>query len=354
MGAWDARCQHLHRRRTRGDGDRQLCRCLSQLEQPPCGLWPRVLLRHPDRSNSPVKPIIVEKRQPCYKNLVPVREATLADLESCGRICFEGFKSVNEKHGFPSNYATVEAARDRVRSFLEHPGVWGIVYEDHREILGFLFMSERDPVRGIGPIVVAPERASGGVGRQLMEAALERAAGSPSVRLTQESFNMQSMGLYASLGFDVTEPLAVLSGTYTGDADPRFDVRIMGDSDLNACASLYERVHGIPRTNEIRDAIRSGTAWGAIESGRLVAYASAPNRWPINHGVADTEAHMRALLQGLRSLDSEPFSLLLPLRQGDLLRWCLRHGFRAIKPVTLMSKGEYEAPVGSWYPSILY
>lgn len=283
-----------------------------------------------------------------------VREATLDDLDTCGKICFDGFKLVNEQHGFPSNYATVEAARDRVRSFLEHPEVWSIVYEEDVAILGFLFMSERDPIRGIGPIVVAPEAASRGVGRQLMAAALTRAEGSPSVRLTQESFNMHSMGLYASLGFDVKEPLAVLSGLYTGDASSEFDVRPLKDDDLRACASLYERVHGVARTNEIRDAIRSGTAWGATKSGRLVAYAAAPNRWPINHGVADSEAHMQALLQGLGANRDQPVSLLLPLRQGDLLRWCLGNGFQAVKPVTLMSKGAYHEPAGSWYPSILY
>ena len=56
-----------------------------------------------------------------------MRPATAADAEACGRIGYEGFKALNERHGFPTNYPSVEAATARVRAFLGHPAIYGIV-----------------------------------------------------------------------------------------------------------------------------------------------------------------------------------------------------------------------------------
>ena len=50
----------------------------------------------------------------------------------CGRICYDGFKALNERHGFPTNYPSVEAATARVRAMLEHPAVFGVVAERRR------------------------------------------------------------------------------------------------------------------------------------------------------------------------------------------------------------------------------
>jgi hypothetical protein len=46
--------------------------------------------------------------------------------------------------------------------------------------------------------------------------------------------------------------------------------------------------------------------------------------------------------------------LLLPTRQADLFRWCLKNGMRVLKPMTLMTMGEYHEPRGSYLPSVGY
>jgi hypothetical protein len=43
---------------------------------------------------------------------------------------------------------------------------------------------------------------------------------------------------------------------------------------------------------------------------------------------------MRALIAGVLGVGDEPASFLLPTRQAGLLRWCLREGLRAVKPMT--------------------
>ncbi|WP_222183471.1 GNAT family N-acetyltransferase [Geminicoccus harenae] len=284
-----------------------------------------------------------------------VRPATVTDAEVCGRICYEGFKALNERHGFPPNYPSVEAAIARVQSFLGHPAVFGVVAvgQDGR-VLGFNFLSERDPIRAVGPIVVDPVAQGRGVGRQLMAAVLERTADAPGVRLAQEAFNLGSLALYVGLGFEAREPLVALAGRPVHAIPAGWDVRPLRVEDLAASAALYERVHGHSRANELREAMGKGLAWVASRDDRVVTYAAAATAWLANHGVAETEEDMAALLAGAARSVEEPVALLLPIRQAGLFRWCLAAGLRQVKPMVLMSRGEYREPRGAWFPSILY
>jgi hypothetical protein len=50
--------------------------------------------------------------------------------------------------------------------------------------------------------------------------------------------------------------------------------------------------------------------------------------------------------------DSQSRSLCI--RRAALFRWCLTQCFRAIRPMALMTIGEYREPRGSYFPSVLY
>jgi GNAT superfamily N-acetyltransferase len=285
---------------------------------------------------------------------ITIRPATGADSEACGRVAYEGFRSVNERHAFPTNYPSVEAATRRVRILIDHPRVYGVVAEADGRTVGFCFLSERDPIRAVGPMVVDPAMHTRGIGRRLMAAVLERARGAPSVRLLQETYNMQSLALYASFGFEVKELLIVMAGTPTGSPMDGWEVRRLEERDLAESTTLYERVHGFPRTNELRDAIAMGSPIAALRSGRMTAYLAVPTFWIASHGVAESQEDVQALLLGARRITEEPLSFLLPTQDASLFRWCLAEGFRAIKPMSLMVIGEYQEPRGSYFPSVLY
>jgi hypothetical protein len=49
-----------------------------------------------------------------------------------------------------------------------------------------------------------------------MEAVIERERGPAGIRLVQDAFNMCSLSLYASLEFEVKEPLALVQGRPKG------------------------------------------------------------------------------------------------------------------------------------------
>ena len=165
---------------------------------------------------------------------------------------------------------------------------------------------------------------------------------------------MLSVSLYASLGFDVKEPLLLMRGRPTSKPPLGVEVRYIKGEDVSECAALYSRVHGFERLNELRDALKTLSPLVALREGHVTAYALALTMWPRNHAVAATEEDMKALLLGAAAMNSEPLSFLLPVRQANLFRWSLSEGFRAVMPATLMAMGKYQEPEGCYFPSILY
>ena len=167
---------------------------------------------------------------------------------------------------------------------------------------------------------------------------------------------MQSLALYASLGFEVKEPTVVMTGTSSSGPTAGIEVRPLAEADLDECERLCLSVHGFERTNELRDAIQVPvlSPFVAVRDGRITAYATTLTFFPAAHGVAETEKDMCALIAGALAGGEEPASFLLPTRQAGLFRWCLSAGLRPAKPMTYMSLGEYREPDGCWIPSVLY
>jgi GNAT superfamily N-acetyltransferase len=273
-----------------------------------------------------------------------------ADRDEAARIVFEAFAGIHDHHGFARDFPTLDAARRLTGDFIAHPSIWGVVAEVDGRIVGSNFLDERGPVRGVGPITVDPAAQGGGVGRRLMEAVLERGAGAAGIRLLQDSFNTRSLALYASLGFDVAEPVALIGGRARGASVPGVELRPLREADLAECERLHRRVHGFERTAELRDALAALTPIVAVRDGRIVAYATTLTFFPAAHAVAESERDMLALIAGAGA----PASFLLPARQGELLRACLDAGLRVVKPMTYMTLGEYREPAGAWIPSVLY
>jgi predicted N-acetyltransferase YhbS len=284
---------------------------------------------------------------------VTLRPIEPGDAEACAKICFEAFGGIHDYHRFPRDFPALEAAAGLMAMWIPHPSVWGVVAEIDGRIVGSNFLDERDPIPGVGPITVAPEGQNTGVGRKLMEAVIERGQGAPSIRLAQDGFHMRSLSLYASLGFDVTASCVVMSGKPRDGAVAGIDVRPLTEDDLEQCEALCKKVHGFARTGALRDCLQAFSPFGALRDGRIVAYASTLTFWPMAYGVAENEEDMKALLLGAAASVDDPIGLLVPLRSG-LFRWCLEQGLRGVKPMNVMTRGEYEEPRGSWFPSVLY
>ncbi len=287
---------------------------------------------------------------------VELRPIERYDDEAVARILYGAFAGIHDRHGFPRDFPTLESAVQLTRDFIRHPSIWGVVATSDGRVVGSNFLDERGPVRGVGPITVHPDAQGRGVGRRLMEAVLEQGAGSTGIRLLQDSFNTQSLALYASLGFEVREPVVVMAGRPRSAPFAGVEVRPLRQEDLAACGDLHRRVHGFERANELRDALEASALdpFVALRHARVVAYATTLTFFPAAHGVAETEQDMCALIAGALAAGEAPASFLRPTRQAELFRWLLGEGLRVVKPMTYMTVGRYEAPAGGWIPSVLY
>jgi predicted N-acetyltransferase YhbS len=283
-----------------------------------------------------------------------IRPAVIADAEDCGRIIYKAFMVIADSYGVLPHFPTLEAAIERARFCLSHPAIYGVVAEINNKIIGSNFLDERDSIYGLGPLTVEPNVQMEGIERRLMETVLNRSIGAIGVRLVKDSFNMLSVSLYGSLGFEVKEPLLLMQGRPMSKPSVRAQVRRLTSNDLKECAALCENVHGFSRINELRDALKMFSPMVGVREGRITSYTVTPTIWPLNHAVAETEEDLEALVLGVAAVDSAPMSWLLPVRKASLFRWFLREGFRSVLPMTLMVVGRYQEPDGAYFPSILY
>ena len=285
---------------------------------------------------------------------VSIRPVGLSDADACADIIYRAFKSFAESHGFPPDFASVDAAKLLANTFIAHPSISGVVAESNGQVLGSNFLVKADAVYGVGPITVEPSAQGRGIGRKLMQAVLALGQDAIGIRLVQDAFNTRSISLYGSLGFDTKEPLMLMLGRPTSKPVAGFNVRALSAADLDTCSTLCESVHGITRKGEVRDALQTFMPLGVERGGLLTGYLTAPTFWLMNHGVARSDKDLRALMLGAAALCSEPLSFLLPIRQASFFRWCLAEGFKVVKPMTLMAMGKYQKPKGCFFPSVFY
>jgi GNAT superfamily N-acetyltransferase len=270
-----------------------------------------------------------------------------------GRICFEAFRQVSERHGFERDFPDAEAAAKVIGLIQGLPGSFQVAARADGRLAGSNFMLVTDRVAGLGPITVDPAFHGRGIGRRLMQAALDYAAqhGFKQVRLLQDSYNTTSISLYASLGFDVREPVGVMQAAPA--AGPDGAVRRARTGDLPTLEELCVRFYKTSRRNELAAWIERGFAVLLHETqGRIHGYL-APGK--VGHGVAETEAVALTLISQISRHTGPGWDIFFcPLRNTSLYRAALKSGCRLSKIMTLMTLGPYEAPSPVWMPSIAY
>jgi predicted N-acetyltransferase YhbS len=285
------------------------------------------------------------------KQSLLIRRATPADAAVCGRICYDAFATLANKHGFPPDFPGPERPTHALSMMFSHPSFFCVVAEQDGKIVGSNCLDERATIAGVGPITIDPVVQNRTVGRQLMHAVMARATEKKSagIRLVQAAYHSRSLSLYAKLGFVVREPLACMQGVIQ-KTPPGYQVRSAQPSDLSACNDLCLRVHGHDRSGELQDAIQQGTAVVAESEGRIRAYASAVAFF--GHAVGESNQDLQALISAATELQGP--GILVPTRNAALFRWCLENGLRVVQTMTLMTMGLYNEPAGAYLPSILY
>jgi predicted N-acetyltransferase YhbS len=284
------------------------------------------------------------------------RPGRIEDVNEVGKIIFDAFTFLANKHHVPSDFPTLNVGIDAASYFLSNPGFYSVISECNGKIVGTNFLDERsNMVSGVGPITVDPNYQNKGIGRQLMKNVMERAANKnfPAIRLLQTSYNSQSLSLYVNLGFEIREPISNMQGKPIQKVIPGRDVRKATESDLKRCNAICKEIHGHDRNGELRESITQGTAQVVLCRDRITGYTTGLTFF--NHSVGFTNDDIMALIGS--SLTNDSYGgpgILIPSRNTQLLRWCLDNGLRIVQQLTLMTVGLYNEPAGSYMPSVLY
>ena len=281
--------------------------------------------------------------------LVPAEAQHAKEL---GSICFEAFKDLHDRGCGTRDFPTEEIAQQVLGMLVEREDFYSVSAIDDGRLVGSNFLSLMDPVAGVGPITVDLSYQGQGAGRILMQDVIEYAQRNniEQVRLMQDSFNVASLSLYASLGFDVKAPVAFMQAAPLAEADN--SVRSITEPDLPAIEELSERIYKNSRRNEVAAAGPYGFAALLKErQGRITGYL-LPGIF--GHGVAETEEDALALIgEAARRLPPEVARFFCPLTESSFYRKAVQADCRVIKVMNYMTLGPYEQPDEVWMPSVL-
>jgi predicted N-acetyltransferase YhbS len=285
-------------------------------------------------------------------NAITVRGFTAADIDACAAIGFEAHTAVSRRHGFPSEQPSIEFSRRLLKMKVEDPNARGFVAEQEGRALGSVFLNAfpGSGISAVGPLTVAPA-APNGTGRRLLKQVLEDAAaqGAASVRLVQSPAHLGSLALYTKLGFDVREPLVLVSDAPVG-ATGAARLRPATAADVPACLDLAQALTRVARGHELEQAIAQNTAAVVESGGTITGYSTGIGLR--GHAVARTNADMQVLISATPRLPGPGF--FVPIRNTELLRWLLQGGAKMQWPANLMSLGSFSEARGAYLPSIAF
>jgi len=280
--------------------------------------------------------------------LVPARPEHVDEM---GRICYEAFKDIHDRHGFPTDFPSVAFTRMVLGGLVQREDCYVVVATDNGQLVGSSGLLTADEVGGVGPVSVEVPAQGRGIGRAIVRDLLAHAqrTGTERVRLMQDSFNTGSLSLYASLGFDTKEPVAMMQPAPAPCRDG--SVRPVMESDLPAIEELSRRIYKVSRRNEVASLMQPPFRPLLRErDGRVAGYFIIG--FP-GHGVAETEEDALVLVgEAATGVPAEFARCFCPLTEGSLYRRLLAAGGRAIKVMNLMALGPYEPPEGVWLPSV--
>ena len=277
-----------------------------------------------------------------------IRVMTREDIPQVGEILYLAFNAVAAKHGYDQRIQSLQAGHAWARAIFVHaPRELLVAGLDHR-VVGVCCLSPRGEIGGVGPVAVHPQYQGHHIGRELMNALVERAGGLTSLRLFQEAFNPASFFLYYSMGFLPVAHLLNLAST--GETalcpEPCKNVDEASEKDLNALGEYDVQRSKLDRRGDLAHYVKWGKVLvyraptirgflaclagsGSVQLGPLLAEGSLEAQRLFRHAVA--------------AFAGRPCRTRVMARDVALVRALSEFGFRLSSIDTLMVRG-------SWIP----
>lgn len=278
------------------------------------------------------------------------------DVERAGDVSFLAFYRAALAHGLAPAVTTPAESRRYLRHLLAFDPLGGTLAEEDGEVVGVAWVHPRGPVATIGPLAVDPRCQGRGIGRQLLEHAVELAGrGVPQVRLVQESYNTAALSLYLRAGFRIVAPLLDLERPPGGApaapaALPGVALRRGVAEDQARLVARDARAFGAPRPQSIDLYLGRGTVRVAERGGALAGYALGigfEGTAYLGSASADDPELLLALVAAVAAELARPgttLRILVPATDRQLVDGLLGAGFRVFRACHYMVRGGGTAP----------
>jgi hypothetical protein len=285
--------------------------------------------------------------------MIDVRVMRQDDAEVAAQILVSAFAQVYHQRGHVPPFPNLESAVWLCRAYLELDPGGCAVAESNGAIVGVGFVHVRGPVASIGPLAAKPGGPRG-VGHALMAHLTRLTTGCHSVRLFQDSFNPDSFGLYAHLGYTVRDVAPYLLASETRAAPGRIpDVRPYAPEDLQRLRDFDRRFIGADRSPDLALLISTGSVLLLERRGVLEGFLflrSLPARAIVGPAVATSEEGLCSLVDAAtQALAGRAAVMRASASSPAVLRRALDRGFRVDHLGNLMVSGTITLP-----PSQLY
>jgi GNAT superfamily N-acetyltransferase len=281
-------------------------------------------------------------------SLVPIQQEFVPEL---ARICYTAFSALHDRHAVHRNIPDINVGMQIISHVTTHPNYTGIVATVDGQPIGSNFLQHSDFVAGIGPISVDPRFQSHGVGRILMQWAIDEVhrRGIRQTRLFQEAINTTSLSLYASLGFTWRDSAVLMQATPAIADDPT--IRSLTIDDLDRIEFLSLRGYGASRAEDAeRLSIAKFPGFVRERDKRIVGYSISSL---FGHASAETDEDLLTLIaHAARHVPPDLATFICPLSRPDLFRKALVDRHCTLKVLSYMSLGEFTPPPGAYLPSI--
>jgi predicted N-acetyltransferase YhbS len=283
---------------------------------------------------------------------IEIVPATVEHAPELGRICHEAFHSLHEHHRVAPDVPTEDIGRVIIALVIHRSDYVGAVAMENGRVVGSNFLLLADEVAGVGPLTVDPASQAKGVGKLLMQWAIDEArrrrGQGVHLRLFQEAVNTSSLSLYTKLGFQWRDAAVAMDPARAEVDDPT--IRRMTEADLSAVDELSTRHYGFSRAKDAAQMLKvSLPAFVREREGRIVGYRILTL---FGHASADTNEDLLALASHSARYAPDISVVLVPLSQDGLFRSALAAGYRVRKVINYMSLDAFCPLPGPSFPSI--
>jgi hypothetical protein len=285
--------------------------------------------------------------------MIETRRLEARDVDAASEILYDAFAGVYRRRGHTPPFPNLDSAVWLCRAYLDLDPEGCAVACVQGVPAGVGFAHRRGPVASIGPLAARPG-ARAGVGRALMAHFHELCAGASSVRLFQDSFNPDSFGLYARLGYRVVDVAPyLLAPRLLAPRGRPAGVRPLVASDLEAVQRYDLARTGAERGRDLALLAATGRGFVVERGGALSGYAfyrPLPARVIVGPALADADEPLADLVDAVAdALPERPAVIRASVAAPRALARAFERGFRVDHLGNLMVTGPYEPPPAQLY-----